>query len=1256
VALGMANVALAQVAFRNAASSTALSPQSRSDTSATLATPTFRAVSSAATTGATLTIARPAGTVTDDVMIASIGIRPTTATITPPAGWILVTRLDNGSPNANSLVVYLKVAGAAEPASYAFAITGSTHSTGGIQSFFNVDTTDPIDVENGQNTANALNHATPSVTTTVNNAMVVTSHSFASSSSWTAPAGMTESFDIASGVADPVGQTTETARVLQAARGATGVKTAAAASDADVGNAHILVLKPGLEIPQPAGLSLNDVMIASIGVTPSTAVVTAPGGWTLIRRIDNASATSNSLLVFRKVATAAEPANYEWSVSGVDFAVGGIQAFFNVDTAAPLDVEAGQCTPQPACNVATNSHSTPSITTTVPNTMVVTSHTYASSRTWTPPAGMTEAFDQPNGANNATGQSIEGNFVFQGAAGATGAMTATAAGNNDVGNAHILALRSPRPVLTINVPAGTVANDVMIASIAVQPSTTVVTPPAGWTLIRQMNNASATTNSLYVYRRTATGAEPASYTWTPTGLSYAAGGIQTFSGVDTTTPIDVENGAVTASALTHATPSVTTTVANTMLVTSHTFASSANWAPPAGMTEGFEAAALTVPNSNGQAIEGNYVIQAAAGATGVKTATASANADRGNAHILALRPAPIPVTPGSFNAFETSTAANAITGQIFMKIVSTNFAVDVVAILSGAQMATFTNTVQVDLVTGSTGGANCPGTPVTIAGTTQSVNLTNGRGTTGNFNVAAAYPDVRVRIQFPTVSPTVTACSTDNFSIRPTSITVTSSNATNNASSGAPTFKTGANFNLTAASVAGYTGTPAIDNTKVVGSPNAGTIGGTFGAAVAGTGIATGNSFFYSEAGNFGLNANAVYDSTFTAVDQPNDCNAGFSNVLAGGKYGCSFGSVAIAMTVGVSGFGRFIPDNFNVVYNAPSLTTSCAAGAFTYVGQAVPYTTAPQMTLTARSGTLNGLANTTTTNYAGAYMKLSNAAGSSLNQAPYDTQSGRYARFDTLGGGTTPALDTSGLPATTADPTLGAFVSGVGTLTFASGLSFLRSTTTPSAAFNADIALSLNVVDTDGVAFGGNPASFGAASSGNGMAFNNGKQMRFGRLRMQNAAGSSLLDLPLAIETQYYNGTAFARNTADSCTNFAATAIGLSNYTGNLAACETAIQTPAGNVTFSAGVAQSLVMRKPGSTNAGSVDLTANLGAATVVPNTCTAIGAGPITSGPASAANLPYLQGDWGGGALTGNPVSRATFGIYKNASEFIYFRENY
>ena len=98
-------------------------------------------------------------------LIAAIGVRPTTATVTPPSGWTLVRRTD--SNNNNSLVVYRKAAGSSEPTSYAWQLTGAGHAAGGIQAFSGVDTTNPIDVENGQATASALTHATPSVTTSV---------------------------------------------------------------------------------------------------------------------------------------------------------------------------------------------------------------------------------------------------------------------------------------------------------------------------------------------------------------------------------------------------------------------------------------------------------------------------------------------------------------------------------------------------------------------------------------------------------------------------------------------------------------------------------------------------------------------------------------------------------------------------------------------------------------------------------------------------------------------------------------------------------------------------------------------------------------------------------------------------------------------------------------------------------------------------------------------------------------------------------
>ena len=144
----------AQVGFRAAASATAPG-----------VVPAFRAAASATTTGATLTITKPAGVVANDVLIASVGVTPSSTTITPPAGWTLVRRIDNAGATSNSLAVYYKVAGGSEPASYDWGVSGVAFAVGGIQAFSGVDTADPIDIENGQATPSATGHAAPSVTT-----------------------------------------------------------------------------------------------------------------------------------------------------------------------------------------------------------------------------------------------------------------------------------------------------------------------------------------------------------------------------------------------------------------------------------------------------------------------------------------------------------------------------------------------------------------------------------------------------------------------------------------------------------------------------------------------------------------------------------------------------------------------------------------------------------------------------------------------------------------------------------------------------------------------------------------------------------------------------------------------------------------------------------------------------------------------------------------------------------------------------------
>jgi len=191
--------------------------------------------------------------------------------------------------------------------------------------------------------------------------------------------------------------------------------------------------------------------------------------------------------------------------------------------------------------------------------------------------------------------------------------------------------------LTINKPAGTVLNDVMIASVGVRPNTANITAPAGWTLLRRTDNANTTAHSLAIYYKAAGAAEPASYSWTFDTSTGAAGGIASFSGVDTDNPIDVDAGQNTVAALTHTAPSITTTKSNTMIVAAFAMSSAATWTPPGGTTEAVDASSIV--SGNGEAVEMAYVAQASIGASGTFTATASTDPDVGNTETLALVPA-----------------------------------------------------------------------------------------------------------------------------------------------------------------------------------------------------------------------------------------------------------------------------------------------------------------------------------------------------------------------------------------------------------------------------------------------------------------------------------------------------------------------------------------------------------------------------------------------------------------------------------------
>ena len=401
---------------------------------------------------------------------------------------------------------------------------------------------------------------------------------------------------------------------------------------------------------------------------------------------------------------------------------------------------------------------------------------------------------------------------------------------------------------------------------------------------------------------------------------------------------------------------------------------------------------------------------------------------------------------------------------------------------------------------------------------------------------------------------------------------------------------------------------------QTLNTPSGGTTGALGGTSnipsasfTTGNGATTVNDLTYGEVGSMTLSANA----------------RNFLNTSG----------VNLSATSGV--IGRFTPDHFDVSYNTPTFTPGCATGNFTYLAQPFMYSAGqqPVMTVSARSAPVGGAI---TKNYTGSFWKITT---STLTGRTYTPATG--------------TLDTANLPATSSDPAIVDSGAGSGTLTFSinsPGLSFQRGALV--APFNADISLGINIIDADGVIFAGNPAAFGAATAGNGMAFTctgagcNGKEMRFGRLNLRDAYGSELLPLPINLNAEYWAGntTGFVANSNDDlCTGIAASQVTLTPHSP-LIAGDTTLTVAANPLV--AGSWHKAVngpysqLSKPASGNAGSVDLSVNL-----------------------DAAGVPWLKYNWDGidqgadGNLwDDNPSARAVFGIYRGPDRRIYLRERF
>gem|GEM_PF-4405337 len=348
-------------------------------------------------------------------------------------------------------------------------------------------------------------------------------------------------------------------------------------------------------------------------------------------------------------------------------------------------------------------------------------------------------------------------------------------------------------------------------------------------------------------------------------------------------------------------------------------------------------------------------------------------------------------------------------------------------------------------------------------------------------------------------------------------------------------------------------------------SGDSGTLSGTL--ASQGSGVFSG-TFNWSEVGIIDLAA-SVTDSDYLGTG---DINSNSGNV------------------------GRFTPHHFEVKNKlSGALDFSCpSGGGFNYIGQPFGYAAGNQPEFQIEAKNLTG---GTTLNYSGGYAKLG-IGGISIPQVSQDSS------------------DSMPITHQQATASFSTVSNGVFKYTFGSDQFTYDRSNSPVGIFNSDINLVIgSITDSDGVT-----DNFSTTEILEPTAVN----MRYGRLMIESAFGSELVDLVLPIKLQVYDsGTGdFISHSDDNCSSFSLLPLEMLDTLNPAPLTKSLSPLIAGEST--------LTLSAPGAGNTGSLGVTLDAPA---------------------------WLEFDWGrpvGEANRLEPKATASFGIYSGNDAFIYRRE--
>jgi hypothetical protein len=192
---------------------------------------------------------------------------------------------------------------------------------------------------------------------------------------------------------------------------------------------------------------------------------------------------------------------------------------------------------------------------------------------------------------------------------------------------------------TAGLPTGTVDGDLMVAGVIATTPATIITPPAGWTSIRQ-TSIPGVGGVMGTFYKVASGEAPDDiYSWTTgDGDDPIIVIIARYSGVNSGTPTNTDAATTYLGLLspTATAPDVTTTVGNCLILGWYLIIVDTS---VSSVGQGQTSRVAQDGGGNVRTLALADVAQVSAGATGTRTCTFAASAIRNVTQTVALRPA-----------------------------------------------------------------------------------------------------------------------------------------------------------------------------------------------------------------------------------------------------------------------------------------------------------------------------------------------------------------------------------------------------------------------------------------------------------------------------------------------------------------------------------------------------------------------------------------------------------------------------------------